>query len=403
MRFGYLVARPLNPRDFTRFGMQHLITHGHQILVFDLGDVIHPKLSDMDAPPFAAEGTEIIRIRDPRRLFDFSDSLDACDFIVNYAQSFGISRANIRMMRWLSRCRAPYTILITAIPLSGAWARADEPRSTSRQIRDAVGRVSLADPLNSIFARVPPRWLGVRPADYAIHQALHSPMENLLIGEKTGIVPAHSWDYEVCLPLIAQPPIEKNQIVFVDQYLPYHPDYVDMGSKPLEPSAYYGKLRRVFAKIESLIGCPVVIAAHARANYSDKPEAFGARAVYYEQTHRLIAESRLVLGHNSTALGIAAVFGKPVLILVTRELYERNIYETSAYEGFARALNTRLCFIDDPESIRFDGLPTVDESAYRRYVTDYLAHPNSPRKPLGAIIAELARANRLVQPHLRSN
>ena len=57
----------------------------------------------------------------------------------------------------------------------------------------------------------------------------------------------------------------KNQIVFIDQYTPFHNDYTLKGWRHISPEKYYKTLNAFFSNIEKRYNCEVVICAHPSA------------------------------------------------------------------------------------------------------------------------------------------
>ena len=72
--------------------------------------------------------------------------------------------------------------------------------------------------------------------------------------------------------------ITSNTIVFLDEYLPYHPDFDLLKMEKINANQYYKELNNFFSKIEAHTSSRVVIAAHPKANYNINP--FNNRPIY---------------------------------------------------------------------------------------------------------------------------
>jgi hypothetical protein len=130
------------------------------------------------------------------------------------------------------------------------------------------------------------------------------------------------------------------------------------------------------------------IEAITRTDYLDKQAL--ERDLGHSLSGRLllIATSRLIMAHTSTAIGFAVLFREPTMLLMTRDLYDRQVYEKYTYEGFSHALDTPLQFFDEPSSLEFQKPLEVNETCYEHYVNDYLRCRGAPDQPMWDTIWE---------------
>ena len=157
--------------------------------------------------------------------------------------------------------------------------------------------------------------------------------------------------------------------VFVDDYLPYHPDFAITGAATLDPQSYYQSLNSFFESIESVYGLKVVIAAHPKAVYTDNP--FSNRLIFFNQTNALIKESELVLVHASTAISFIVFHGKAPLLIFNDQIKATHPVLFNSMVSTARVLNCDLINMDKNgivDSIMYK----VDAKSYSHYISDYL-------------------------------
>jgi hypothetical protein len=138
------------------------------------------------------------------------------------------------------------------------------------------------------------------------------------------------------------------------------------------------------------LGIEVVIAACPVADYSDKPHVFGRRQVIFDKTAELIARSRLVIAHRSTAISYAIMHRKPVMIVATRPIYEHTAHKP-VFDAISGILNKPVAFIDDPESINLSDVFAMDAQAYDRYFAEYVKSPGSAEEPYWDIVVDAIR------------
>ncbi len=381
MNVVYFVKRPLTERDVQRFGIAAALTRGHGVTVIDMSDLLHPESpndrSGMPSHPglecrFVGTWQEFARTEDVCRRAQMAFLL---------IQSFGLSRATLRPLRLLARLKVPYAMMAPAL-YPGAQLEPAKVRRTQR-LRDLFTRLGSADPVTSLLARLDPRLSGVPHATwYICNSERNKTTMNRLVGRRTRIIAAHTADYEQYRKIVVAPGQTGDLAVFIDQFLPYHPDFPILGAHELDDSAYYAALCRLFERIEAELGLEVVVAAHPRADYAKHPGIFGGRRVVAGRTAELIAASRLVLAHTSTAIGFAVLCRRPLMLLTSRALYSRHVYEKYTYEGLATELETPLRFFDDPAAMDLKDCLTVNDTAYRRYVDAYLRCNDAPDRPM---------------------
>jgi len=383
----YMLERPLDERDFDRFGIKFMLERGHKVSIFDVGDVTLPTLEHDRSHYPDFKNVEIVCAQTRRDLDANLGLLRSADIIITFAGTSHFTLRNLPVHRLVSRSGTPYLFAFTN-PYPG-WTRyRDENGMKWARLRDVVSRISEIQPANSLMSRLPLQMLGVRRADYVVTGGRNCLAYGRLANGSTHQIMTHAMDYELFRREAEKARTETNTAVFIDEYLPYHPDLTNTGLKsPMKAEDYYGFLSALFDRIEEIFGLEVVIAACPRADYTDKPNAFGNRRIEYNATARLVGECRLVVAHRSTAINFAILFRKPVMLTTTEKIYQHSS-QTPYLEGFARSLEQPIHFIDRLSSVNLDRVFEFDDAIYDRYIRDFIKQPDSPDAPFWQIVAD---------------
>lgn len=377
LRVVYFVQNPLSARDADRFGILRLAERGAKIIVLDISAIMFPKIKFGPVELPARAGFDHRVVGSFPALRSLWNHLGLFDLAITLIQAHGISRFNWRIFRMLGRSRTPYLVL-SCFHYPG-WDTGWMQRRFGERVKYAFTHFHEIDFVNSLVARIPPRWLGIEPARFVVHGGAGSVMDNPLVSETTARVFAHSPDYDHFLRLRRDPPADENTAVFIDQYSPFHPDLQEYNNRgQLDPDSYFACLNGLFGRIEKEFGLSVVVAAHPRADYRSIPGAFGRRRVFYGATPDLIARSRLVVAHDSIAVGYAVMFGKPVLPIVYRDRYALNPVASYVYNAFATALGKPYQVLEDWQTVDLSNAFAINAPAYAKYFTDFIKTPDSP-------------------------
>ncbi len=212
----------------------------------------------------------------------------------------------------------------------------------------------------------------------------------------TQIVRINSGDYEDYLRKKDSPHrvVANKYWVFIDDYLPFHPDLAILGLKHVEAAPYFEALRRFFDRLEAEWQTEIVIAAHPKSDYAS--DVFGARKLIKFRTNELIRDAELVIAHNSTAIGFAVTYRKPSVLIYDDEI-ERvsrgTIYNPKAnILLLGETLGLPVLNISHlPADFRFS-LPEVNGELYQKYKYNYLTWPETENTPSSKILISAVRA-----------
>ena len=381
----YLLQVPLKDRDITRYGIDVMLSHGVSVTVIDVGDIVLPHLKHDRSHYSRFKG---FQLRAPRYKRDFAreqSAVEQADLVVCLAQSQGVSRRNLPVMRLIAKAGTPF--LIWSGALMPAWDTDLFYERVDGRITKFLQLLLTKDYLNSVISRLPRRWFGIPDAAFMLQSSPGIPRSNPLVGPNTRQIFGHTPDYDTFRKEKRKNPIVRNQAVFLDQFLPFHPDFIDSGTRSVEPGPYYAALRGLFDRIERELNLEVVIAPHPRADYSTMPEVFGGRPILNSTTAQAVLESRLVIAGGTTAVSFAVMARCPLLLVATRPLYTVGI-ERHFIDALSQALGMPVRWIDEPETIDLSNIFMFDESCYNDYIATYIKSPESPDKPLWEIALE---------------
>jgi hypothetical protein len=385
-RIAYVIEYPLSANDFDRYGIDYLRAQGRAVSVIDVGEITQPYVAQDRAHYRSLAGIDLRVVTRAADLDAVAPMLAGADLIIAILGVAGLTRQNLAVFRAISRSRAPYLMLFTnAFP---GWNKYRGERGVFwKRVNHILARVFEINWPNAVIARLPPRWLGIRGADFVVRGGRKSELPHRLIDPDTRVIRAHAIDYERfrALPLVK---LASRFAVFIDEYLPFHPDLkvLNTGS-PEPPKRYFAQLRALFDQVERALGLEVAIAANPRADYADKPDLFGGRKIVQHATGRLVAESALVIAHRSTAIGFAVMAKKPLMIAATRAIYRHSAHRP-VFDAIAAALGKPITFYDDAAALDLSRALDIDEAAYDRYMADFVKAPGSPDAPYWQIVLD---------------
>lgn len=183
--------------------------------------------------------------------------------------------------------------------------------------------------------------------------------------------------------------------LFIDDCLAMSFDFVLGAQRPIvDSAAYFPMLNDFFARLESDLQIPVVVAAHPNGKeFQGYQGLFGDRTVLFDATAALTLKCRFAMTHYSSAITYPVLLRKPVLLLNSRQLKRQT--QGVAINHIAGLLQCPQIDIDrshDRWGLSRLNLTTVSQSAYaefeRRYISNVDAAGDDCFGPLLRYLAE---------------
>ena len=376
----YLIESPFNRRDYKRFGVEIFIQAKFEVYVWDFTPFLHPQVDSSVIPPDPIKYKNFMRFNSKRdAVAAISKEQEDC-FVVSLIP-YRINTFSI--FRQISKNKIPYCVHISnSIP---------DPYSNKNKkyLFKKIRRLTPRKLINHFFIKVPFLLFGISPATFALAGGASSSTKVPLINYKTEVVWIHTLDYDIYLDYFDDKVSvqgETKMVVFLDMYLPFHPDYIHTGtSPPLTPDEYYPFLCKFFNYVEEELGLKVVIAAHPRSHYDKLPDFFQGRKVIRGKTVELVKDSNLVILHDSTAINFSVLYKKPMIFITTDRLEKTE--DGDYISKFASYFRKMPINISRNSDIDLERELFVYEEGYAKYKHDFIKIEGTEEIPFWQVVA----------------
>lgn len=213
-------------------------------------------------------------------------------------------------------------------------------------------------------------------------------LANDVENKKSKIIEINSFDlekYKECLNI--DKPIDSKYCVYLDDYLPFHPDFELLNIKTVEPIEFYDKLNHIFQVFEKKFNVEVVIAAHPKAIKYKETDFFKGRKIFFNQTAELTCYSEFVIAHCSSSISFAVLNNKSIISLTTNNLKSIMPDYQGFISSFSQILDTNLINIDDYNLDNIE-VKKTNVIKYSDFKYKYLTSKMSENKLSSEIIIE---------------
>ncbi|NRS90162.1 hypothetical protein HNQ02_003099 [Flavobacterium sp. 7E] len=189
--------------------------------------------------------------------------------------------------------------------------------------------------------------------------------------QSANIIEVNTVDYDQFLVHKKAPTaVADEYIVFLDQYLPYHPDASYFKIKTVDPIPYFKEVNGFFAKLELATGKKVIIAAHPKAERYKEFNPYNNREIFFNQSNDLVKGASLVLTHASTAVCFPICYEKKIVLLGSDYLNEILPQFLEVAKSLVIACDATLLAMDNVEEINIS--ESLDLIKYNDFKYKYL-------------------------------
>jgi hypothetical protein len=194
---------------------------------------------------------------------------------------------------------------------------------------------------------------------------------------KSRSINVNSFDFDRFISTFKCSKIIKNKYcLFLDDYLPYHPDFDMFNIRKIDADEYYNILNKCFKEIENKYSMEVIIAAHPKAEKYKTKNPFNDRKIYFNKTAELTKFAEFTIAHCSTAISFSVLYMKPIIFLESNllKLVMPNIYQLIF--SFSKTLGSTLINMDNFQ-FNNTSIQTIDQLKYIDYKYKYLTSKES--------------------------
>ncbi|WP_319508446.1 hypothetical protein [uncultured Methanolobus sp.] len=373
----FFLDYPFDKRDYKRFGIEALKKNGFNIEVWDFVPLLHPAVM------------ENVKVKDPMQLdMSFSRKGEAISAIKGLKQSdiviflIPYDIESLFIYRALSKVGVPYCVM-------AANSLPNIPKQRRNFLKFArIRNVTPENIRDLIFRYLPFRWMGVESASLLFAGGAASTPSNYPVDDNTERLWLHTFDYDLYLERLNETiEVNKKMGVFLDEYLPFHPDYV-YSSLPVPETedTYYEGLCEFFQLLESKYDANIVVAAHPRSHYGEHPDYFKGREAIRGNTLELVARSGFVICHSSTSINFAVLFRKPVIFITSNKIDQS--WYGPYIRSMADAFGKMPINVDSNITLDFNKELEIDDDVYNEYKRSYIKVPESKDLPFWEIFSE---------------
>lgn len=368
----YLFVTPVLAGANEKYGVIYLRRNGYQVMLYDLSPYVQPvafQTVKNGLEDYSENGIErcfnrqqirrVIQNAEPNSLFlpMFSYGRQV-DFIFRYFTRYHIRFGHINNVN-------------TDVQIEEA---------SVKKYKNYFYDISMDRIMNSFYIHIVRKISKYKCAEFMVLGGKHnkdSYRRACLCNEETKTIYLHSFDYEKFIQgKMTQSATcnKKKYCVFLDQYIPFHPDGIQEGMT-INASSYYQELCKFFGYIQKERRIEVMIAAHPKADYDYKPDCFKGFEIIKGQTNKIIEGAEFVMAHFSTAISYVVLFQKPLLVLMTDTFYDCPLRYRKTTQKYADILAATLINISGTEEelwkAKLEDL-RIDKKAYAEYITEYI-------------------------------
>jgi len=392
----YLTNVPFSRRDYDRYGLPHWLAEGYRVCVLDVGPVIFAQREQ--SWEYSIYRDETFRLEIAKNTADLrklQPLLDGAELIVDLVTAHGHSRWNLPVLRAVAKSGRPSLVMsVNAYP--GYDLPVDALTGIIARLKHFGKRLAAADPLNSVIARLPFRWFGIHPATAVVYGGRRSHRAISTVTNDTLVINGHHMDFDGFLASDLESS-EGDYAVFIDQGLDGHREFVENRAfRQIDIGAYYHQLRNLFARVEAKFGLDVVIAKHPHGLSDSLERHLPGRRIVSGETAKLIAGSSLVIVHNSSAMTIAVLRRKPLLVVFSKDYIEASPWNPVCHYPLLDALHRRCLYLEELNTYTDDELFADLTSGFQDYINDYVTLEPQRKEKLWPLISRVLRENQLI-------
>lgn len=370
-----LVESPFTDWDYKRFNLAGLESCADLIAVIDLTQLLKPSylIGKQGCPTFERRWKEdkftLLRPSSISQLLAFIFKyrpICVLDYALSCQQECYLRRLVILLALKIFSKRIIFRL--SAIP--------SNTRYLGKRMRFRAHLLSFKD----FFLRLPWR---IFPADFGLISCLQA--EGLILPCIQKIF-VHTTDYDRFQTFKPFAFTTDSYILFLDQDEPFHDDYAHWGTcPPVTPEVYFKDINTALHYISHKAGLSIKIQPHPRA---DLPTT----ASYYQyelssfDTLTSIKGSSFVVAHSSTAIGLAVLMNKPIVLIKASE-HSQGGNELAWIMSFATELGVEILEFDKRWQY-----PKIDSEKYKKFIGNYLKHPKSRSRSIQASINEIIQS-----------
>jgi hypothetical protein len=395
-----ITAYPFNQRDYDRFGIEILRTNGLNVEIWDITSCLDKNLKDQLVVENSINFENLIIFEEKSDIVNAISSLSK-DGIINCFIEYSLRTFFI--FRAISKYNINYCVF-GMVSFPSPYVVKNNYIERIILILEKGNSLKFKEIIQHILNKVILRYyfiFGISPASIILLGGAKSPgIPSYPVSNTTLQLWTHMLDYDIYLQ--DKPELNvfsKKTGVFLDQYLPLHPDYLyEDNESPLSVDNYYSKLCDFFTTLEKNMNVDIVIAAHPRSDYDNLPDYFNTRTIIKGKTAHIVNNSSFVIAHASTAVNFAVLYHKPIVFITTDELEKmasgKNI--TGLYiQAIALELGKKPINIDHLSKFDCDKEMEINEGAYLSYRSYYIKKPGTPEKPLWEIFCSYIQHNNI--------
>jgi len=373
----FLTISRFSQRDYERFGIDILKYNGFEVEVFDISGLFYRGKSYKH---------DLVHVKCINSYQLLTKYLSEEDNRALYIELYGSSSKLFKVEMLLTKYNARVLLFnLNILPIS----------ISKQSFLYKVGFFIASFSIKSFFQRVTYFINKNKLKKYDFILIGGEKGKNVLrVGEQTQFIYGHTLDYDIFIEQSKESKIlDYSYAVFLDEYLPYHPDeeYVSDG-KYLKSIAtqYYEKLNIFFDYIEKKYDLKIVIAIHPRANYLDANDYFKDRFCIKGKTNLLVRDCKFCIGHFSTSINFVVLHYKPMIFITMKEI---DSLFSEFIERFAEELGNKKIFIDDMfKKNNIDDSLKLNIIKYEEYIENYIKKPNTQEKNSWQVLSDFIKA-----------
>lgn len=376
----FFLAWPFMLRDWERFGIEILKGNGFQLAFFDFSPFIYPAASRSfnNYMPETDYYYRFNTLKDARKKIS---ELDKESFVILLEK---YQRNTYEIYKAISEKGIPYAIFVAnAVPETPVNIRG--PENFLRKIAMLVKSKRLLSFVYNLPFRVGfSSYLGVKEPRLWLAGGEKS-VENYLnrypFGNESEILWSHSLDYNIYLENVSESAGgDGSNALYLDVGVPQFPgdDTTGRRKEALSKEKYYPSICRFFDRVEQEQNIKIKIAAHPRAPHQDYPEYFCRRHTVRNNTCQEVSRAKFIITHNSTAVGFAVLYNKPVIFITTNELEQNINDEGNSIKTISGWLNKTPINIDKQFTIDWHKELSVNKDVYANFKHCFIKKNGTP-------------------------